>query len=301
MVGGVPATTAELIQLLHVVPADDELFIGPHLSTHLQRTFGGQVLAQALMAAYATVRPEQVAHHLGAYFLRPGEADQDIEYVVDRVRDGRSFASRLVVAMQEGRVIFWMSASFHVPEHGLDHSDPVPSPVVPPEDCPSLREVMIDRFGVSDLWNEWNALDARFAGDSGASRQITARVHSSHLRVWVKTTEPMPDDIRLHQAVLAYLSDITLLSASVLPHAVSFTSPRLMVRSIDHTMWFHRPLRADNWILYDQISPTAASSLGYSTGRLFQDGIMVGSASQEGLIRLLPEGAETPGKDGFTK
>ncbi|MFB9619429.1 acyl-CoA thioesterase domain-containing protein [Brooklawnia cerclae] len=296
-----PATTAELIELLHVVPADDDLFIGPHLSTHLQRTFGGQVLAQALMAAYATVRDEQVAHHLGAYFLRPGVADQDIEYVVDRVRDGRTFASRLVIAMQDGRVIFWMSASFHVPEDGLEHSDPLPQPAPLPEECPSLRDVMVERFGASELWNEWNALDVRFAGDSGASHQITPRVHSSHLRVWVRTTDAMPDDLRLHQAVMAYLSDITLLSASVVPHAVNFTSPRLMVRSIDHTMWFHRPFRADQWILYDQISPTASSSLGYSTGRLFQNGIMVGSASQEGLIRVLPETTEISGSDGFSK
>lgn len=283
------ATANALVDLLRVKQADTDLFIGAHPNTRLQRTFGGQVMAQALMAAYGTVREDQIAHSLAGYFLKAGVTTQDIEYIVDRVLDGRSFATRMVRAVQGDTVIFSLFASFHMIEDGLEHSDVVPLYAPWPQECPPLADVMNARFGHSELWDEWNALDVRFAGDSGASHQIPRGNHSAHMRVWVRTTGRLPDDHRIHHAVMAYLSDITLLSVSTVPHEVNFTSSRMMVRSITHSMWFHRPFRADDWMLYDQISPSASMSLGYSTGRLFQNEVMIGSASQEGLIRVLRE------------
>ncbi|MEL4505666.1 acyl-CoA thioesterase II [Luteococcus sp. H138] len=283
-----PQTTEELVNLLELEEIEIGLYRGHQPQTMLQRTYGGQVLAQSLMAAYGTVAEDRMCHSLHAYFLRGGAIDKPIIYDVESVRDGGSFSSRRIVARQGGTSIFTMNANFHVQEGGLDHSDPMPQGVPAPEDCPSLAELMRERLGVSaKVFSEWDALDVRFAGDSGQSKLIQPGAHQAHMRVWVRTTSALPADQRLHQAILAYLSDITLLSVSTVPHPVAFVSPKMNIASIDHAMWFHRPVRADEWMLYDQVSPSASNALGFSTGRLVQGNALVASCSQEGMIRVV--------------
>ncbi len=282
-----PATTSELVDLLRLEAGPDKVFVGRHPRTGMQRTYGGQVLAQALMAAYGTVSTDRVAHSLDAYFIRPGDAHNDIEYVVETLRDGHTFSSRRVTAVQDGRAIFAMSSSFHVLEPGLDHGDPEPIGVPAPEDCRPFIDVTEERYGNGALWHEWDALEVRFAGDSSEGGGIEPANHRAHLRVWVRTTDPLPDEIAIHQAILAYLSDLTLLSVSTIPHNVAFLSQQLQIASIDHVMWFHRRPRADQWLLYDMLSPSASNSLGLSTGRLFQEGRLIASCAQEGLIRVV--------------
>lgn len=283
-----PATTAELVSLLDLEEIEVGLFRGRHPVTMLQRTFGGQVLAQALTAAYRTVPDERTCHSLNAYFLRPGRNDQPIIYDVEATRDGATFSNRRVSARQDRQVIFTLSASFHAREDGLSHSDPVPTNQPGPDDCPRLSEMMDQRFGISSqLWHEWEALDVRFAGDSITDPSLGGERHRASMRVWVKTAETLPDDHRLHQAIAAYLSDITLLGVSTVPHPVVFLSPQVQAASIDHAMWFHRPLRADQWLLYDQVSPSASHALGFSMGRLMQDDVLVASCAQEGLVRVV--------------
>lgn len=283
-----PQNTEELVNLLDLEEIEIGLYRGHQPVTHLQRTYGGQVLAQSLMAAYRTVGDDRLCHSLHAYFLRGGAIDKPIIYDVENVRDGGSFSSRRILARQGGKSIFAMNANFHVDEPGLDHSDPMPRGVPDPEQCPSLMQLMQERLGVSAKhFSEWDSLDVRFAGDSGDSGMITPGAHQAHMRVWVRTSDRLPDDQKLHQAVLAYLSDITLLSVATVPHEVAFLSPKMQVASIDHAMWFHRPVRADEWLLYDQVSPSASKALGFSTGRLVQGNALVASCSQEGMIRVL--------------
>lgn len=282
--GVMPATAAELVKLLELSHAEGSVFLGHHPKTIMQRTYGGQVLAQALNAAYATVPDGRVAHSLHAYFLRPGSVGSDITYRVDQVRDGKTFSTRRVSAHQSEE-IFAMSASFHEMESGLDHSDPMPLDVPGPDECPTLVEVMDSRFGPQPVWREWDALDVRFVGDSSPGGAIKPGRHVASMRIWARTQGELPDDLRIHQAVLAYLSDLTLLSVSTVPHPVVFVSQEIQAASIDHVMWFHREFRADQWLLYDMFSPSASHALGYSSGRLFQNGQLIASCAQEGLIR----------------
>ncbi len=280
-----PANTAELLDLLDLTGFGDRSFLGRHPRTKMQRTYGGQVLAQALTAAYETVARDRVAHSLHAYFLRPGAADADMRFNVQELREGNTFSTRRVEAIQEDREIFIGSVSFHGLEPGLDHADPMPTEVPTPDKCPRLVDVMDARFGAHSIWHEWDALDVRFAGDSSPGGSIKQGRHVASMRVWVKTEGELNDDFRIHQAVLAYLSDLTLLSVSTVPHPVVFMSSQLQTASIDHAVWFHRDFRADDWLLYDMFSPSASSALGFSNGRLFQHGKLVASCAQEGLIR----------------
>ena len=281
----VPANTAELLALLDLTRFGEMSFVAPHPRTRMQRTYGGQVLAQALTAAYQTVPHDRVAHSLHAYFLRPGAADDDMRFNVQAMRDGNTFTTRRVEAFQEEREIFIGSASFHGLEPGLNHAEPMPADVPVPDECPRLVDVMDTRFGSHSIWHEWDALDVRFAGDSSPGGSIKPGRHVASMRVWVRTEAALPDDLRIHQAVLAYLSDLTLLSVSTVPHPVVFMSNQLQTASIDHAVWFHRRFRADQWLLYDMFSPSASSALGFSNGRLFQEGRLIASCAQEGLIR----------------
>lgn len=280
-----PATTAELVELLQLTRGEDADFIGSHPTTMMQRTYGGQVLAQALTAAYGSVPAERIAHSLHAYFLRPGAVTSPISYKVDALRDGSTFSTRRVTAVQGENEIFTMAASFHAIEPGLDHNDPEPMYVPPPDQCPTLADVMDERFGKQPIWHEWDAIEARYIGDSSPGGQIKPGRHIASMRLWVRTESALPDDLALHQAVMAYLSDLALLSVSTVPHPVVFMSNQLQAASIDHTMWFHRQFRADEWLLYDMYSPSASHALGFSSGRLFQNGRLVASCAQEGLIR----------------
>ena len=284
-----PRNVAELVDILRLTRHGECLFGAPG-NTLFQRTYGGQVLAQALMAAYATVPDGRTAHSLYAYFLRAAKTSDGIDYSVETLRDGGSFSVRRVFGCQDERTSFEMSASFHRDEAGLDHAEPPPDDVDPPEECPPITEVMDERFGVSSIWHEWDCLDVRFAGDSSTATTNENRGKpTAWMRVWVRTSDVVPDDPRLHQAVLAYLSDMTLLSVSALPHKVAFLSTSLQTASLSHSMWFHRPAQVDRWLLYDMESPNAHASLGFSTGRLFQDGLLIASCAQEGLVRLVDD------------
>jgi len=277
----VSRSLAGLIELLDLEALEVNLFRGSSPETSMQRVFGGQVAGQALMAAGRTVESTRPVHSLHAFFLRPGDPTTPIVYAVERARDGRSFSTRRVVATQHGRPIFTMSASFQVPEPGLDHQDPMPE-APDPESLPTIEQ----RLKTSDVpwpqfWQEFNSLDVRHV-----TRTPTAGTAGhNQTRVWLKTAAPLPDDPLLHVCVLAYASDLTLLYSSLAPHHLDGTPP-IQMASLDHAMWFHRPFRADAWLLYDQHSPSASGARGLATGRLFtQAGALTASVVQEGLIR----------------
>jgi acyl-CoA thioesterase II len=272
-----PESLEDLVDLLDLEMIDVDLFRGRQPQTSAQRVFGGQVLGQALVAASRTVDAERHVHSLHGYFLRPGDTAVPIVYRTEQTRDGRTFSSRRVVGSQSGRTIFYMSASYQRAEPGLDHADPMPADLLPPEEAPTLASVLEEASGrKAEEWTkEWAALDVRLAGRTG--RQF-----------WIRAAGKLPDDQALHACVLAYASDLTLLGASLLPHGLILGDPRIQSASIDHAMWFHRDFRADEWLLYDQASPSASNARGFATGRLFtQDGRLIASVAQEGLIRPL--------------
>ena len=281
-----PQSVTQLIDLLDLEEIEIGLFRARQPDTQLQRVFGGQVLAQALVAAARTVPVTRVLHSLHAYFLLAGRTDLPMVYDVEAVRDGGSFSSRRVVARQGGKVIFYLSSSFHELEKGFEHLDSMPEDVPLPEQCPKLAEVLFKASGrpISFWENEWGALDVRYVGDSRPGGALANARHPARARVWVRADGTLPDDRRLHQAALAYASDLTLLSATTVPHGV-LIGLNVQAASIDHAMWFHRPFRTDDWLLHDQVSPSASNGLGLATGRLFQNGVLVANVAQEGLIR----------------
>lgn len=277
-----PTNVEDLIALFDIKQVAELKFIGPQPETHFQRLFGGHVLAQSLWAAMQTIPPQRRVHSLHAYFLRPGSPDEPLRFQVEDLRDGRTFSARRVITRQRDTEIFQLNCSFQQPEAGLDHSARPPGDVRSPDESPSLRQYMEEQFGEPTLaLAEWDALDVRLASDPRPSPE------GGIMRAWVKTQEPLPDETRLHAAVAAYLSDITLLSVSTVQHELAFTASKIQAASIDHAMWFHRPFRSDEWLLYDMVSPSAADARGFCTGNLFQDGRLVASCAQEGLIRVV--------------
>lgn len=283
-----PQSIDELVDLLDLETIEDNLFRGRQPRTSLQRVFGGQVAGQAVMAAIRTIDRDRELHSLHAYFLLPGDTAVPLVYDVERTRDGRSFSTRRVVARQHGKPIFYMSASFQVPEEGFDHQDVMPE-VAGPEQCPELGDVLakLTRRPREEWDRDWAALDVRYAGDSRPGGVLSDPGHPALARVWLKASGRLPDDPAMHAAVLAYASDLTLLSVSVVPHGTFIGDPKLQPASLDHAMWFHRSARADEWLLYDQVSPSASGGRGFATGRLFtQSGLLVSSVVQEGLVRL---------------
>jgi acyl-CoA thioesterase II len=285
----VPQTLEEIVDLLDLEPIEDNLFRGRQPKTSMQRVFGGQVAAQALRATYKTVPADRSAHSLHAYFLRGGDPSTPIIYDVERIRDGRSFTTRRVVARQHGTGIFYLTASFQVHEDGFDHQDRMPE-VPAAEDCPTMADMYQQRTGresAAEGWQaEWAALDVRHAGDSGFTKLLAADERPAQSRLWFRAAGKLGDDQVLNQCVLAYASDLTLLGASLVPHGTMIGSPRIQAASLDHAMWFHRPFRVDEWLLYDQVSPSASGARGFSMGKVFTaDGRLVASVSQEGLIR----------------
>jgi acyl-CoA thioesterase II len=283
---GVPQSVGELIDLLELEEIEIGLFRARQPDTQLQRVFGGQVLAQAVMAASRTVVVTRVLHSLHGYFLIPGRTDTPIVYEVEAVRDGGSFSSRRVVARQGGRVIFYLSSSFHKAEAGYEHADPAPIDVPAPDSCPRLSDVLAKVAGREpSFWErEWGALDVRYVGDSRPGGALADDLYPARARVWIKANGSLPDERRMHQAALAYASDLTLLAVTTVPHGV-FVGLNVQAASIDHALWFHRPFRADDWLLFDQASPSASGGLGLSTARLFQQEALVADVAQEGLIR----------------
>lgn len=284
-----PASVDELLADLELERLSQWRFRARPHPTTLQRVFGGRVLAQCLGALSQTVPLDRWNHSFHGYFLRPGAIDLPIHYDVEALRDGRAFTTRRVTAWQGGKDIFTMIASSHVAEPGLDHFDAEPEGVPGPDECPPLADILGrgTEAGPERWLAEWGVLDVRYVGASGQGGTMPTGGHASHLRVWVRASSPLPDNPVVHQQLVAYASDVTLLSSSVVNHRVNYVSNRLQIASLDHAMWFPRPIRADDWWLYDQISPSAHHALGIGQGRIFQDGVVRALCVQEGLIRPL--------------
>ena len=275
----------DLVALLDLEPIEVNVFRGRSPDDKRQRVFGGQVAGQALVAAGRTVDPGRPVHSLHAYFLRPGDPSVPILYEVDRIRDGRSFTTRRVVAIQHGQAIFNLAASFHVAEEGFDHQLPMPE-APPPEGLPTFAERLAP---VRELVGEWytrpQPIDLRHVGaPPHASGGGDPRPPCQ--QVWFRADGTLPDDPLLHACVVTFASDMTLLDSILLAHGTSWLDPGLMGASLDHAMWFHRPFRADEWLLYDQESASASGARGLGQGRIYRrDGVHAVSVVQEGLFR----------------
>ncbi|HEY5024474.1 MAG TPA: acyl-CoA thioesterase II [Acidimicrobiales bacterium] len=276
-----------LVKLLDIEPIEVNIFRGVSPDEQRQRVFGGQVAAQALMAAGRTVERGRV-HSLHAYFLRPGDPNVPILYEVDRIRDGRSFTTRRVVAIQHGQAIFNVAASFHVFEEGaFDHQAPMPE-VPDPETLASLHDRLEPfRDELADWFARPHPIDQRHVGE------LPWMAHEARdpvQRVWIRADGTLPDDPLLHACVAAYASDMSLFDTMLAPHEARWEDAEFMGASLDHCMWFHRPFRADEWLLYDMDSPNAFGARGLARGFLFsRDGNLVVSMVQEGLMRLVPK------------
>jgi acyl-CoA thioesterase-2 len=273
-----------LVKLLDLETIEVNTYRGQHPEEERQRTFGGQVAAQALMAAGRTVEQGRV-HSLHSYFLRPGDPRIPILYEVDRIRDGRSFTTRRVVAIQHGRAIYNMQASFHTDEVSLEHQFDMP--VVPaPETIAPLFERVQEEFGDIDEWfKRQHPIDQRFIGELPWS---PLRSKEPRQRIWIKADGTLPDDPLLHACVVTYASDMSLFDAILAPHSIRWDNGSFMGASLDHCMWFHREVRADEWLLYDTDSPIAHGGRGLARGFLFnQDGQLMVSMVQEGLTRIV--------------
>ena len=280
----------DLITLLQLERIEDNIFRGDSRDIGSAQVFGGQVLGQALSAAQHTVGEtveERVAHSLHAYFLRPGDPNVPILYEVDRIRDGRSFSTRRVVAIQHGRAIFNLQASFHDPEPGPDHQLEMPSDMGDPEALPDFKTRMApyaDQLG--DWYDRPRPIDLRYVDGDPMSRkgQPSATQH-----VWLRANGTLPNDPVLHACIVTYASDMTLLDTTVLPFGLAWDSPGMQMASVDHAMWFHRPFRADEWLLYDQAALSTSSARGLAGGAIYTtDGRLVVSVVQEGLARISP-------------
>jgi acyl-CoA thioesterase-2 len=284
---GVPrgqAVLDRLVQLLNLEQLEVNLFRGVSPPESPTRVFGGQVAGQALVAAVRTVPDDRAVHSLHAYFIRPGDPRVPIVYETERVRDGRSFTTRRVLAIQHGEAIFALSASFQLPQDGLEHSEPPPSGVPDPDTLLTMGERVVRGDDAGWLARTPRPIDMRFVDEPAWS---TARDGGSDapVRVWMRADGSLPDDPLLHVCLLTYASDMTLLGSVVARHDV--TSDRLQMASLDHAMWFHRSFRADEWLLYSCYSPSASGSRGLATGQFTtQDGRLVATTVQEGLVRL---------------
>jgi acyl-CoA thioesterase-2 len=285
----------DLITLLQLERIEDNIYRGDSRDIGSPQVFGGQVLGQALSAAHNTV-DGRVAHSLHAYFLRRGDMKAPIIYDVDRARDGGSFSNRRVVAIQHGRPILNMAASFQNPEDGLEHYAEMPD-VPPPDDLKDLTAVAADisdkipmklrRFMTKERPFEFRPVDPL---NFDARKKLPA-----NKSVWIRAVDQLPDDRALHQNLLAYVSDFELLATSTLPHGLSFTRGNLIMASLDHALWFHRDFKMDDWLLYSMDSPNASGARGFARGQLFTaQGQLVASTSQEGLVRLIEPGRKKP-------
>ncbi len=282
-----PTVLTELLDLLRLERIEENLFRGQSQDLGWGNVFGGQVLGQALSAAEQTVPDDRPVHSMHGYFLRTGDARKPIVYEVDRIRDGKSFTTRRVVAVQSGHAIFTMAASFQIREEGFDHQAEMPAAPGPDglESEVELARRHADRIppplreqATSDKPIEIRPVD-RFD-------PLSPQPCPPQRRVWYRAIERLPDRTSVHQYLLAYASDFNLLGAAMQPHGVSWLTPGMQVASIDHAIWFHRPFRMDDWILYAIDSPSASGARGLSRGQFFtKDGLLVASTAQEGLLR----------------
>lgn len=285
-----PDLIAGLLATLDLVDTgartDEDIFTGPSEWMPGGRVFGGQVYAQSIMAAIRTVDADRTIHSTHGYFLRPGDANQPITFSVDRIHDGRSFSTRRTQAYQNGVPILSMIASFQDHDPGLEHQVDAPEGVTPPEQLRAPAEVLgeIDH-PVAQFWATSRAFDIRHVEQPIYFRADPHRVPRQ--AIWMKTVGAMPDDANLHRAALAYASDYSILEPILRGHGLTWTHKGLRMASLDHAMWFHRPARVDEWLLYVQESPVATGGRGLSTGRVFtRDGVLVATIAQEGMIRV---------------
>jgi acyl-CoA thioesterase-2 len=273
----------KLVSLLDLEQLDADLYRGRQPETVRQRVYGGQVAAQALIAGSRSVDPDYHVHSLHSYFLLPGDYQVPIIYDVERIRDGRSFATRRVLARQHGRPIYYQSLNYQRREDGFEHQDVMPE-VKPPEDGLDMFELMRKGGADDGLSKEWEALAVRWLGSSRYGGIEPDPLHPSKTQLWIRIDGRLSDEPLEHLATFTYASDVSLLGAALAAHDTDPTA--LQMASLDHTIWFHRPFRADEWWLYDQWSPSAGGGRGLSLGRVFtQDGTLVATVAQEGLIR----------------
>ncbi|RLU00254.1 acyl-CoA thioesterase [Ketobacter sp.] len=279
----------ELINLLDLETIELNLFRGVSRDVVGRNVFGGQVISQSLVAAYRTLEEQRQCHSLHAYFLRPGDMNTPIIFEVDRIRDGGSFTTRRVVAIQHGEAIFNMSASFHIVERGFEHQETDIPNVPPPDNLVTEHEL---RLKIADQ------LDERIRPVLMQKRPIEIRPvdpldflnpepKSPRKQAWFRAPGFLNDDLSLHQALLAYASDFGLLGAGMMPHGISFLDPKLHAASLDHTLWFHHPFRMDQWLLYDMESPCAMNARSFNQGKIYQNGKLVASVCQEALMRVI--------------
>jgi len=276
-----------VVDLLNLEQIEVDIFRGRSPEgERRQRVFGGQVAGQALVAAGRTVPEDRPVHSLHAYFIRPGDPTVPLIYLVERVRDGRSFTTRRVTTIQHGKTIFTLSASFHRPEPGVEHADPMPE-VPPPDEIRPTAERMEKLFGPSVReWYGGNPIDIRHIGPLTFEAERDPSLRTTRNLVWLRADGDLPDDPLLHVCLVTYASDMTLLDSVLLAHGLSWADGRTTGASLDHAMWFHGPFRADRWLLYAQDSPVARGALGLARGEMYtSDGELVVSVVQEGLIR----------------
>jgi acyl-CoA thioesterase II len=276
-----------LLSILDLEPLEENLFRGRSPQQGWQRVYGGQVLGQALVAAVRTVPADRFAHSLHAYFLLAGDPSRPIVYNVERVRDGGSFTTRRVTAIQHGRAMFVMSASFHIAEPGLDHQNTMPR-VPPPEDLPSEQQLTAKLLAhlpenMRSYWERERPIEMR---PLDVSRYFAREKRAPEQMVWMRASGRLPDAFPLHQCVLAYASDFTLLDTALIAHGKLMFDKGMQLASLDHALWFHRPFRADEWLLYAQDSPSSHGARGFCRGNVFtRDGTLIASVCQEGLMR----------------
>ncbi|MET2832430.1 acyl-CoA thioesterase II [Mesorhizobium shangrilense] len=282
------AAMDELLDILDLEKLEHNLYRGRSPQVEWQRVFGGQTIAQALVAAQRTVEPDRHVHSLHGYFMRPGDIKVPIIYEVDRIRDGGSFTTRRVLAIQHGQAIFSLEASFQVDEKGLEHQFSLPDDVPPPEGLQTQRQLLEKAehvpAAIRRFWARERPLELRPVNlEHYESRdKLPPRQN-----VWIRLAGPVPDDRALQSVLLAYLSDMTLLDTSTFAHGRALFDPDIQAASLDHSMWFHRQHPLDGWLLYVQDSPSSSGSRGFSRGTLYaRDGTLIASVAQEGLIRL---------------
>jgi acyl-CoA thioesterase-2 len=278
---------ADLLHLLKLERIEHDIFRGESRDIGSPRVYGGQVLGQALSAASATVEGREV-HSLHAYFLRAGDVEAEIVYIVDRARDGGSFTNRRVVAIQHGQQIFNMTCSFQEAERGLDHQSAMPE-VPPPESLADMRELTAPVLEkIPEKVRRYFTHERPFEVRPVDPLKLLSPEKTEPLqRFWVKAVDRLPDDPHVHRNLLAYISDYQLVATSTLPHGIRLESGKLFLASLDHAMWFHRPFRLDDWVLYTMDSPNACGARGLARGEFFsRDGRLVATTAQEGLIRV---------------
>ncbi len=277
-----------LVAVLDVEPVEENFFRGIATPGGRGRSFGGQVIAQALMAATRTVEADRPAHSLHAYFMRPGDATRPVLYQVERDRDGRSFATRRVVAIQHGKPILNLAASFHVEEPGLSHQDDMPD-VPDPETLRNEQQLAADFTGeLPENFRKWISIPRPMEMRPVTPRPPFTRDPMREQTYWFRVPGNLGDDPQVHRAALAFASDFGLLGTSAYPHTKAFADPDMQYASLDHAMWIHGPFRADDWLLYTMDTPWAGGARGFNRGRIFtRDGRLIANATQEGLIRQL--------------